>query len=89
MIWLVGFVALYPLCFLYRRFKRKTSPDSIWLFFDIKIFFCGGCYLPYFVNQSPGILKYNKDNFIYIKIFFLKLYRLLYSLIFKDDIPGG
>ncbi len=33
LIWLGGLVALYPLCFLYRRFKRKTSPDSIWRFF--------------------------------------------------------
>jgi len=31
--WLVGLAVLYPLCFLYRRFKRKTSPDSIWRFF--------------------------------------------------------
>jgi len=33
LIWLGGLVALYPLCFLYRRCKRKTSPDSIWRFF--------------------------------------------------------
>lgn len=32
-IWLVGLAVLYPLCFLYRRFKRKQSPDSIWRFF--------------------------------------------------------
>jgi uncharacterized membrane protein len=32
-IWFVGLAALYPLCFLYRRFKRKKFPDSIWHFF--------------------------------------------------------
>jgi hypothetical protein len=32
-IWLVGLAALYPLCFLYRRFKSKRPLDSIWRFF--------------------------------------------------------
>lgn len=32
-IWLGGLAILYPLCFLYRRFKRKKSSDSIWRFF--------------------------------------------------------
>jgi len=32
-IWLGGLAVLYPLCSLYRRFKRKTSSDSIWRFF--------------------------------------------------------
>jgi uncharacterized membrane protein len=32
-IWLGGLAVLYPLCFLYRRFKRKKSHDSIWRFF--------------------------------------------------------
>ncbi len=32
-IWLGGLAVLYPLCFLYRRFKRRKSPGSIWRFF--------------------------------------------------------
>ena len=31
--WLVGLVILYPLCWLYRRFKNSQAPNSIWRFF--------------------------------------------------------
>ena len=31
-IWLFGLAALYPLCYLYGRFKRKKPPGSIWRF---------------------------------------------------------
>ena len=31
--WLGGLVILYPLCWLYRKFKNSTPPDSIWRFF--------------------------------------------------------
>jgi uncharacterized membrane protein YuzA (DUF378 family) len=33
LIWLVGLATLYPLCFLYKRFKSRKSIDSIWRFF--------------------------------------------------------
>jgi uncharacterized membrane protein len=32
-IWAGGVAILYPLCRLYRRFKREKSPNSIWRFF--------------------------------------------------------
>lgn len=32
-IWIGGVAVLYPLCGLYRRFKRGKSPASIWRFF--------------------------------------------------------
>lgn len=28
--WLLGLVLLYPLCWLYGRFKRSRAPDSVW-----------------------------------------------------------
>lgn len=31
--WLVGLVILYPLCWVYRRFKNSQPPNSIWRFF--------------------------------------------------------
>ena len=31
--WFVGLVILYPLCWLYRRFKNSQPPNSIWRFF--------------------------------------------------------
>ncbi len=31
--WLGGLVILYPLCVLYKRFKEKKPPDSVWRFF--------------------------------------------------------
>jgi hypothetical protein len=31
--WLGGLVILYPLCWLYRRFKQSRAPNSIWRFF--------------------------------------------------------
>ncbi len=31
--WLVGLAMLYPLCWLYRRFKNSQAPNSIWRFF--------------------------------------------------------
>lgn len=31
--WLLGLVILYPLCWLYRKFKNSTPPDSLWRFF--------------------------------------------------------
>lgn len=33
LIWVAGVAILYPLCWLYRRFKRGKSPASIWRFF--------------------------------------------------------
>ncbi len=32
-IWLAGLAVLYPLCFLYRKFKSQKPLDSIWRFF--------------------------------------------------------
>ncbi len=31
--WLGGLLILYPLCVLYKRFKEKKPPDSVWRFF--------------------------------------------------------
>jgi uncharacterized membrane protein len=31
--WLVGLVALYPVCSRYRAFKQQKSPDSLWRLF--------------------------------------------------------
>jgi hypothetical protein len=73
---------LFILCaFCTEDLKGKHLPIPSGFFFDIKIFFCGGCYLPCFVNQSPGILKYNKDNIIYIKNFLIEAVQ---AVIFTD-----
>jgi uncharacterized membrane protein len=33
LFWLLGLVLLYPACLRYKRFKRRTAPDSVWRFF--------------------------------------------------------
>jgi uncharacterized membrane protein len=33
LVWVIGLAALYPLCFLYRKFKGQKPLDSIWRFF--------------------------------------------------------
>jgi hypothetical protein len=30
--WLLGLVILFPLCWLYGRFKHNRPPDSLWRF---------------------------------------------------------
>lgn len=31
--WIVGLIILYPLCWMYRKFKNAQPPDSVWRFF--------------------------------------------------------
>ena len=33
LVWIIGLVALYPLCQRYMLFKSKQGPDSLWRFF--------------------------------------------------------
>jgi len=32
-VWLLGLVFLYPVCYVYARFKQRASPNSFWRFF--------------------------------------------------------